>query len=69
MKLFFSSLALAATILLNCEAAEATKNMNPLPYTIANSDTFPADFGQAEYFEVYTSLIRTRYSELRTLTG
>ena len=73
MKLLLSSAALMAFFWLRgTTAARATspigvqQNMNPLPYKIANSDAYQADFNQAKYFEVYSPMIRTRYSEVRT---
>ena len=43
-------------------------NMNDLTYKVANSDIYTADFGNADFFEVYSPLIRTRYSEVHWTT-
>lgn len=42
----------------------AAENMNAGQYLIANSEAFPTSYHDHEYFDVYSPLIKTRYSEV-----
>lgn len=53
----------------SCTMIEATttNNMNARPYVIANdadNNKYATNYHQAEYFEVYSPLIQTQYSEV-----
>jgi len=53
-----------AVLLLLLSSFAVAENMNSGQYKISNSDTHTTNYHNHEYFEVYSPLIKTRYSEV-----